>query len=317
MLEVDAKYDQAVEEFIRKSVAQQKPFFFYFASHHTHAPQFASNNMTNTTRRGLFGDSLAMVDQSVGRIMDLLDELKVENNTLVIFSADNGGSLHWHDLGGVNGNMRCGKGTTWEGGHRVPTMIRWPGVVPENSIQQGITSSLDWFPTLCKLAGVDLPAKRIYDGYDLSTLLFEGGKESPRDTFFYHTTKNKPKLHDGGPGLMAVRNGPYKLHFYTQGSHCTTDYLDGMCYAGLHNWSSSPLLYNLEKDPGEVNQIGNKSDIYKSWVPKLKKIADTYLSTFYSLPSQMPGSSAEKRFPCCNPQCNPRPHCCTCKSRVS
>jgi arylsulfatase A-like enzyme len=103
MLEVDSMYDQAVEEFIVNATTPSNPtspattpFFFYFASHHTHAPQFAGKVGTNLTRRGLFGDSLWYLDRSVGRIMDVLDRQGVTNNTLIVFSADNGGSLHWH-----------------------------------------------------------------------------------------------------------------------------------------------------------------------------------------------------------------------------
>jgi arylsulfatase A len=103
MLEVDSMYDQAVEEFIVNATTPSSltgpattPFFFYFASHHTHVPQFAGKVGTNLTRRGLFGDSLWYLDRSVGRIMDVLDRQGVTNNTLIVFSADNGGSLHWH-----------------------------------------------------------------------------------------------------------------------------------------------------------------------------------------------------------------------------
>ena len=118
MLEVDDQYDRAVEQFIVNATSANKKFFFYFASHHTHAPQFSGAAGTNLTRRGLFGDSLWNFDRSIGRLMDVLQRQGVDNSTLIIMSADNGGSLHWHDLGGVNGDLRCGKGTTWEGGHR-------------------------------------------------------------------------------------------------------------------------------------------------------------------------------------------------------
>lgn len=92
--------------FIRGAVAKQQNFFFYFASHHVHAPQFAPKELSGESQRGLFGDSLASFDRSVGRLMDLLDTLEVANDTLIVLSSDNGGSLHWSELGGVNGDLR-------------------------------------------------------------------------------------------------------------------------------------------------------------------------------------------------------------------
>jgi arylsulfatase A len=127
MVHVDDFYDQSAADFVREAHGRGQPFFWYFASHHTHAPQFAPCQTADDSRgaeglagncsspRGLFGDSLGLLDRSVGRMHALLHELKIENNTLTIFSADNGGSLHWGILGGTNGDLRCGKGTLWEG----------------------------------------------------------------------------------------------------------------------------------------------------------------------------------------------------------
>ena len=103
------------------------PFFVYFASHHTHVPAFANAAFTNTSGRGWFGDHLRMLDWSVGEIMQALTDAGVADTTLTLFSADNGPSLVWENLGGNNGALRCGKGTTWEGGQRVPGIVHWPG----------------------------------------------------------------------------------------------------------------------------------------------------------------------------------------------
>jgi arylsulfatase A-like enzyme len=161
MVNVDEFYDKSAADFVREAHGRGQPFFWYacgpntlwnqkwncvisraravdlssmppghgryFASHHTHAPQFAPCQTADDSRgedglasncsspRGLFGDSLGLLDRSVGRMHMLLHELGIENNTLTIFSADNGGSLHWGILGGTNGDLRCGKGTLWEG----------------------------------------------------------------------------------------------------------------------------------------------------------------------------------------------------------
>ena len=136
MLHVDDFYDASAAGFVREAHAARSPFFFYFASHHTHAPQFAECQAAGTyfppnctTPRGLFGDSLALLDRSVGRMHALIAQLGIEGQTLTIYTADNGGSLQWGNLGGTNGDLRCGKGTLWEGGVRVPAIVRWPGVV--------------------------------------------------------------------------------------------------------------------------------------------------------------------------------------------
>jgi arylsulfatase A len=152
MNDVDEEYDAAAAEFIRNATEKKRKWFFYFASHHTHVPQFGGVAETGYTLRGLQGDSLALLDRSVGRIVALLEELAISNETLVIFSADNGGARYWGpDVGGVNGELACGKATTWEGGVRVPTMLRWPGVVAAGSVNQELISSLDWFPTIAKV----------------------------------------------------------------------------------------------------------------------------------------------------------------------
>merc|ERR1712164_227645 len=116
---IDAFYDASAASFIRNATLQNKPWFLYFSSHHTHMPQFAPPELINTTSRGLFGDSLAALDRSAGRLINLLAELEISNNTLMVFTADNGGSTPQGQLGGHCGTMRCGKGTTYEGGHRV------------------------------------------------------------------------------------------------------------------------------------------------------------------------------------------------------
>ena len=126
--------------------------------------------------RGLQGDSLALLDRSVGRIVALLDELKISNETLMVFSSDNGGARYWGpDVGGVNGELACGKATTWEGGVRVPTMVRWPGVVAAGSVNQELLSSLDWYPTIAHLAGFALDPGTVYDGVENSAAILNGG----------------------------------------------------------------------------------------------------------------------------------------------
>lgn len=111
MLGIDDKYDAAFEGFVRKAHSKSQPFFFYFCSHHTHAPQFAPDDFRGYSIRGLQGDSLGLIDRSAGRMMNLTMALGIDDNTLIVMSADNGGSLAWRELGGVNGDLRCGAPT--------------------------------------------------------------------------------------------------------------------------------------------------------------------------------------------------------------
>jgi arylsulfatase A len=148
----------------------------------------------------------------------------------------------------------------------------------------------------------------VIDGYDLTSYLFEGGKESPRTVFFYHATKSVP----AGAGLMAVRSGSYKMHLFTQGSHCTSDYPDAMCYAPLANHTASPLLYNLDEDPGEVNLIPPTSALWTTQVKALTALAAAHVKGMVTAPSQIKRGESKERFPCCNPLCEPKPNCCKC-----
>eukprot|EP00051_Salpingoeca_urceolata_P016215 m.214159 g.214159 ORF g.214159 m.214159 type:complete len:637 (+) comp18617_c0_seq7:1578-3488(+) len=301
MLDIDNRYDQAMADFITSAVAKEKPFFFYFSSHHTHAPQFASNALTNSTRRGLFGDSLAMLDRSVARLNTLLEDLNVVNNTLVIFSADNGGSLIWGDLGGVNGDLRCGKGTTWEGGHRVPTIAKWPGHIAPNTVIEDVTSSLDWFPTFSTLAGYTMPPGVAIDGVDISSVLVDG--QSTRDRFFYYQT-------GGTADLEAARVGPYKIRLITRGSHCANTYPDPACYAPV-KVLTNPTLYNLERDPGEKLDIAAHTAEYDLYAPGLLQLVAMQKNAFVKGPPYISQGTSPDRFPCCI-KCTPMPDCCRC-----
>ena len=319
MLDIDSMYDDAMAGFVRESVSAGDPFFFYFASHHVHAPQFADAAMTNETLRGLFGDSLAVFDRSVGRATELVQSLGIENDTLLILSSDNGGSLHWGVLGGVNGDLRCGKGTTWEGGHRVPAIAAWPGKIQPNSVLEGMTSSLDWVPTLCALAGCD-NMDTDSDGFDISEYLLGQRQDSPRTVFFYHSTFGggpRARPDTTGGGLMAIRSGAYKLHFFTAGSHCDKTFPDAMCYGAMTNISNAPLLFNVEQSPGEIINIDPSSDEYKTVTQELITLADQHRAKMEqeAMTSEIGKGSNGDRFPCCN-ECpkGQRPGCCRCEA---
>ena len=201
--------------FIRKSSKAGKPFFVYLPHAFVHHPRAAGKKFVDraTNPDKVTGGQIEEVDWSVGRILQTLRELKRDKDTLVLFTSDNGGSR-----GCVNAPLRGGKGSTWEGGMREPTLAWWPGRVKAGSTCGELVTAMDVLPTLAKLAGADPPADRILDGKDISPLLLGApGAKTPHEAFYYYARAN----------LQAVRSGKWKLH--VQG----------------------PRLYDLDQDVGE------------------------------------------------------------------
>ena len=303
VLDIDQMYVDNVKDFI--SAHQHEPFFFYFASHHTHLPQFASATFINTTRRGLFGDSLAELDYSVGQVMDHLVSLGIQNRTLVAFSSDNGPQLMSKELGGEQGPLKCGKGTTYEGGMREPAIFWWPGVIAPNTVSHALGSTLDISVTAVSLAGGSLPKDRQIDGYDLTDVLTGKSSTGPRDRMFYYS----------GPYLMAVRLNQYKAHFWTMGSHCAKTYHDQDCWsASPLTHQSPPLLFDLEHDAKERVPLNVTSSKFAPILKEILTLTEEHNKTMtFGDPMVSMGSNRDL-FPCCSPSCSPRPKCCKCSN---
>jgi arylsulfatase A-like enzyme len=177
------------------------------------------------------------IDFGIGEILKVLKEEGLEENTLVIFTSDNGPWLAYAQHGGSAGLLREGKGTTWEGGMREPTLFYWPGKI-QPAVVTGIGSTLDLFATITGVAGAKLPQDRVMDSHDLSPALFQG-KSSPRELMFYYR----------GTRMFAVRKGPYKAHFMTMSAYKKDN---------QYTEHDPPLLYHLGKDPGEKYEISEK-----------------------------------------------------------
>ncbi|MFB3825784.1 MAG: sulfatase [Bryobacteraceae bacterium] len=195
------RYTAEANGFIRKSAASGRPFFMYFAHTFPHVPLAASERFRGRSRRGLYGDAVEELDWSVGEVMKTLAELKLEENTLVLFSSDNGGAVALGRHGGSNGALREGKATTWEGGMREPFIARWKGRIAPGQVSTDVASTLDILPTLARLTGAGTPQGVTLDGADLAPLLWEG-KGRPQPDFFYYNAGR----------LRAVRRGPWKAH---------------------------------------------------------------------------------------------------------
>ena len=297
------KYSGAATSFIKSNAASKTPFFLYMAFQHTHKPQFSGQEFVNSSIRGPFGDSLSELDWQVGEIMQALTESGVSDNTFVFFTADNGPSLHMGPHGGNGGPLRCGKGTTWEGGQREAAIAWWP-----NMIYPGRTSSLaatvDLLPTIAKITGAATPNVTL-DGYDMSQILFHS-QPSLREAYFYY-----PKNPDPSKGLYAVRNQQYKAHYYQEGSHCQNTYPDIVCRSNYTERAiDPPQVYNLLNDPSEVYPIDPTSDEYKNAMTELNKLKDEFEKGMVWGESQMHVGSSSSLNPCASPGCTPFPSCC-------
>lgn len=224
---ITQRYTTEAVTFIQEH--QEQPFFLYLAHNLPHIPLFASKEFLGTSKRGLYGDVVEEIDHGVGEILSTLKKTELDQNTIVVFTSDNGPWLTFGMEGGSAGLLREGKGTTWEGGMREPGIFWSPGNIQPGVIDE-LGTTMDLFTTFSTLAKVTLPTDRILDGLDLSPVLFEQ-KESPRKTVFYYN----------GRELFAVRLGAYKAHFLTQGGY-------GPPPRTVHE---TPLLFNIEKDPSE------------------------------------------------------------------
>lgn len=215
------RYVEKAVRFIRDS--RHQPFFLYFAHMHVHLPLLAAERFIKQSRNGPYGAMVECIDWSMEVLMRELKRLGLDEQTLVIFTSDNGSR---GDNGGSNAPLRGSKFNTWEGGLRVPCIMRWPGMIPSGSVSKGLATTMDLYPTLAKLAGAEVPNDRRIDGLDITELLLQPAAESPRDSFFYYMQNT----------LHAVRDGRWKLHVRRQDAACAE-------------------LYDLEQDPGETNNV--------------------------------------------------------------
>lgn len=254
------RYTAEATQFIRAH--HNQPFFLYLAHTFPHVPLFASEAFRGHSRRGLYGDTVEELDWSVGEITRTLREAGLAERTLIFFSSDNGPWLIMGEQGGSAGLLRQGKGSTWEGGMRVPGIAWWPG-----QIRPGVTNevavTMDIFTTALKLAGAELPTDRTIDGVDLTPLLL-AGKTLPERPFFYYR----------GEKLMACRLGEYKAHFQTQDGY-------GQPQPVTHD---PPLLFHLGVDPSESHNVAGR---HPEVLQKIQDAVAAHRATVQPVPSQL------------------------------
>jgi arylsulfatase len=257
-----ARYTERAVKFIAAN--KDRPFFLYVAHSMPHVPLFVSEKFAGKARRGLYGDVIEEIDWSVGQIVKALDDHKLADNTLVIFTSDNGPWLSYGNHGGRAGPLREGKGTVWEGGVREPFIARWPGKIPAGSVCRETAMTIDILPTVAKIIGAELPKRKI-DGKDIGPLLRgEKGARCPHEAYFFYYQVNQ---------LQAVRSGKWKLvlpHTYRtmQGQEPGKDGKPGR-YRQVK--LDRPELYDLDADVGEAKNV---ADAHSDVVKKLLAFAE-------------------------------------------
>lgn len=236
-------YTERAVDFIQRN--KEKPFFLYVPHTMPHVPLFVSDKFKGKTPGGLYGDVIAEIDWSVGQILDAVKRADLDDETLVIFTSDNGPWLSYGNHAGSSGPFREGKGTAFEGGVRVPFVARWPGRIPSGAISHTPAMTIDLLPTLAGLAGAAIPGDRRLDGRDIWPLLSgERGAADPHEALYFYW----------GTELHAIRSGRWKLHLphpyqsFEKAGH------DGMPGAYVRK-QIELSLYDLENDPGERTNL--------------------------------------------------------------
>jgi arylsulfatase A-like enzyme len=242
------RYTDRALDFLDRAARQGRPFFLYLAHNAPHVPLDPSPAFAGRSRRGTYGDVVEELDASVGEVLDRLVALGIDDRTLVVFSSDNGPWLAMRDWGGSAGGLRGGKTGTFEGGHRVPALARWPGSIPAAGEAHGVATMMDWFPTIAELAGAALPTDRVIDGRSLVAVLRGTGERA--STPFFYLQLRTPFFGDQGHAVGAVRDGRWKLKLPQRGYPQLLE-----PFVRLEFGRHGLLLFDLDADPGERHDV--------------------------------------------------------------
>jgi arylsulfatase len=287
---IDEEIYDAAEKFIEKAAKQKKPFFVWFNTTRMHVWTHLKKKSDGKTGVGLYADGMVEHDAMVGELLDKLDDLGIADNTIVMYSTDNGAEVgSWPDGGCTP--FHGEKGTTWEGGHRVPLLLRWPGVIKPGTQINEMVAHNDWLPTFLAAAGEPNIREKLLkeykagnktfkvrlDGYNLLPFLKGEAKKTPREEYIFF---------DQGGNLNAVRWHEWKIHFAV---------LQGNIATGMRVAPPWPTIVNLHADPFE--RAPNESAMYMRWygdlmwlfVPVQQKLKE-FFSDFMKYPYQT-GSS--------------------------
>ncbi|MCZ2483157.1 sulfatase [Aquirufa nivalisilvae] len=235
---ITKRYTEESISFIKKN--KDKPFFLYLAHSMPHMPLFAGKDFKGKSKRGLYGDVIEELDWSVGQVLKSLKDLHIDENTYVIFTSDNGPWKLFKEQGGSSGLLFGAKGTSYEGGMRVPFII-WSPKNLQPKVEMKMGSTLDLLPTICSIANISIPQSVITDGYDLSPVMVHNKGINPRnEMFFYHATD-----------LFAARLGDYKLYYLKNNPIGYPEKIEKL---------EKPILFNLSIDPSEQYDISKNNE---------------------------------------------------------
>jgi arylsulfatase len=252
-------YTEKAVNFIKEN--NDQPFLLCVPHSMPHVPIAVSDKFKGKSEQGLYGDVIMEIDWSVGEILKALEKQNLTKNTLVIFTSDNGPWLNFGNHAGSTGGLREGKATVFEGGQRVPCIMKWPGVIPEGSVCNQLASTIDFFPTFASILNVGLPNKKI-DGVNILPLMKGDLKVKPRSDFYYY-------FH--GNSLEAVRKDQWKLVLPHE--HRTYEEFEpgnGGLKGKTGRTHSELALYNLRRDPGERYNV---KSTYSEMVEELQMLA--------------------------------------------
>jgi arylsulfatase A-like enzyme len=263
------RYTEEAVAFIGRN--RERPFFLYLPHTMPHTPVKPSPVFRGNSRHGPYGDVVEEIDWSTGEVLDALRRHGVDDNTLLIFTSDNGpwvvGGGMKKIKGGSAGALRGAKNTTWEGGVRVPFLARWPGRLPAGAVRGGIATLMDLFTTAIELAGGTVPGDRAIDGRNILPML-QGTQESPHDVLYYYSQGQ----------VFAVRSGDWKLHFYKRELRENGPPRNPEA-------CNPPELYNLARDAGEKDDVAGEHPEIVARLARLARDFDEAIEPVMKLPS--------------------------------
>lgn len=245
--QLTTRYTERSIAFIEKN--KDRPFLLYLAHSMPHVPLFVSDKFKRKTKRGLFGDVIEELDWSVGQVLDALKRLNLDEQTLVIFTSDNGPWLSYGDHAGSAKPLREGKGTAFDGGVREPFIARWPGRIPAGAVSRTPAMTIDILPTIARLTGASLPKNRIIDGRDIWPVISaQKGAKEPHDALYFYWVGE----------MHAVRSGKWKLHLPHNYRSIVSSGAEGK--PGRDGVGTIGLsLFDLENDIGETTDVSDKN----------------------------------------------------------
>lgn len=258
--QLTTRYTERAVRFIEAN--KDRPFFLYVPHTMPHVPLGVSDKFKGKSKQGMYGDVMMEIDWSVGQILAALKKHGLDDNTLVMFSCDNGPWLNYGNHAGSAGVLREGKGTSWEGGVREPFIARWPSKIPTNAVCREPAMTIDILPTLAKLAGAELPKNKI-DGLDIWPLISgKADAKCPHEALYFYWDRH----------LQAIRSGKWKLHFPHQYRTLAgkPGGQDGKP-AAYAQAKTDIVLFDLENDPGETTDVAGKNP---QMVVHLQMLAD-------------------------------------------